>query len=122
MTIWRIFNVNLIFAEQAVQEVKRAAVVEVQRALAVAVAESRANERLRSQRYLDSLQLNQHPRGNLHARPGPFVRIGDTRPSSVASTSTVMSNIDDSDKEAHLPNVLGSVSAYFQQFLTLIID
>ncbi|XP_011504728.1 PREDICTED: protein CBFA2T3-like [Ceratosolen solmsi marchali] len=91
------FRILVPYVEEAVQEVKRAAVAEVQRAVAVAVAESRASERLRSQRYLDSLPMNQQQQ---RGRPSPFL-------ARVTATTATSSCGDDLDKDAHLQS--GSV-------------
>lgn len=114
--------------EEAVLEVKRAAVAEMQRAVAVAVAESRANERLRVHRLLD-LPLSQRNHGSL--RQGPFLRVHGnsntvetnarnvttptTTPSSAASTT-------EDEKDVHLTSVTGSVSAKLLIFFNKILN
>ena len=108
------------------QEVKRAAVAEVQRAVAVAVAESRASERLRSQRYLDSLPMSQqqhqqrvsaHPataaaQQQQHARPSPFLRLAvEARTASgTPSTATSSTGAPEDEKDAHLVSGTSAVS------------
>lgn len=88
---------------------------EVQRAVAAAMAESRANERLRSQRYLDSL-TQQQQRIHQHGRPGPFLRLtGDVRSSGSHVGSTTKTNpSDETDKESsHHPTTgIPSVSLF----------
>jgi len=102
--------------EEAVLEVKRAAVAEVQRAVAVAVAESRVNERLRVHRLLD-LPLSQRNPGSL--RQGPFLRVHGNSPAVETSarnvtTPTTTPNLAPSttedEKDIHLTNMMGSVS------------
>lgn len=104
------------FLEEAVLEVKRAAVAEVQRAVAVAVAESRANERLRVHRLLD-LPLSQRNPGSL--RQGPFLRIHGNSTTVEASTRNVATptttpnsapSTTEDEKDIHLTGMMGSVS------------
>ena len=104
------------FLEEAVLEVKRAAVAEVQRAVAVAVAESRANERLRVHRLLD-LPLSQRNPGSL--RQGPFLRIHGNSTAVEASTRNVTTptttpnsapSTTEDEKDIHLTSMMGSVS------------
>lgn len=100
-------------------EVKRAAVAEVQRAVAVAVAESRASERLRVHRLLD-LPLSQ--RSHVGVRQASFVRVhgspnvvetsGRTAPTPTTTSNSAPSTTED-DKDAHLTNIVGSVCTYF---------
>lgn len=106
-------------AEEAVLEVKRVAVAEVQRAVAVAVAESRANERLRAHRLLD-LPLSQRNHGAL--RQGPFLRVHgnpgavDNNARTVTTPTTTSSTIPtttEDEKDSHLQTISGSVSIYF---------
>lgn len=95
-------------------EVKRAAVAEVQRAVAVAVAESRASERLRVHRLLD-LPLSQ--RSHVGVRQASFVRVhgspnvvetsGRTAPTPTTTSNSAPSTTED-DKDAHLTNIVGS--------------
>lgn len=90
--------------------------VEVQRAVAAAVAESRANERLRVHRLLD-LPLSQ--RTHAAIRHGPFLRMhgnpttvdGNARGivTPTAASNSVPSTIED-EKDAHLQTISGSVS------------
>jgi len=99
-----------------VLEVKRAAVAEVQRAVAVAVAESRANERIRVHRLLD-LPLSQRNHNNL--RQGPFLRVHGSSSTVEASarnvaTPTTTPNTAPStedEKDVHLTSMMGSVSS-----------
>lgn len=98
-------------------EVKRAAVAEVQRAVAVAVAESRANERMRVHRLLD-LPLSQRNHSSL--RQGPFLRVHGSSSTAVetgarnASTPTTTPNsapsTTEDEKDVHLTSMMGSVS------------
>lgn len=106
--------VSLCSPEEAVLEVKRAAVAEVQRAVAVAVAESRANERLRVHRLLD-LPLSQRNPSSL--RQGPFLRVHgnssavETRNVTTPTTTpnSAPSTTED-EKDIHLTSMMGSVS------------
>lgn len=93
---------------------KRAAVAEVQRAVAVAVAESRANERLRAHRLLDPLSQRNH--GSL--RQGPFLRVhggscavetGARNVTTPTSTPNSAPSTED-EKDVHLGSMMGSVS------------
>lgn len=86
---------------------KRVAMAEVQRAVAVAVAESRASERLRSQRYLDNLPLQTQPRvQHLHGRPSPFLRLSETTARAQQTGNTAQgSATDEIEKEPHLGSV-----------------
>ncbi|XP_034949697.1 protein CBFA2T2 isoform X3 [Chelonus insularis] len=101
-------------AEEAMQEVKRAAMVEVQRAVAVAVAESRANERLRSHQLLD-VRLSQKD----HVNPGSFLRLNNhardlsSRIITKGNVGTVgINNLSGEDEKdgISLSNIPGSVS------------
>ncbi|KOC68985.1 Protein CBFA2T2 [Habropoda laboriosa] len=94
------------------EAVKRAVMVEVQRAVRVAVAESRANERLRVHRLIDvplspRNHLRQGPYLRVHGNPGPVdanarnVTTPTTASNSIASTS-------EEEKDAHLQTVSGS--------------
>lgn len=107
-------------------EVKRAAVAEVQRAVAVAVAESRANERLRVHRLLD-LPLSQRNHGNL--RQGSFLRIHgnssavETNVRNVTTPTTTSNSTPsttEDEKDIHLTSMMGSVSIII--FLEYIIN
>lgn len=109
--------VSLDFPEEAVLEVKRAAVAEVQRAVAVAVAESRANERLRVHRLLD-LPLSQRNPGSL--RQGPFLRVhgnssaieaGARSVTTPTTTPNSAPSVTEDEKDIHLTSMMGSVSA-----------
>lgn len=108
-------------SEEAVQEVKRAAVAEVQRAVAVAVAESRANERLRVHRLLDlplphrshaALRQSSYIRVAAHINPGSqeaASRPGEGTPTTTSLSGT--SGVGEDEKDAgHMANVIGSVS------------
>lgn len=94
---------------------KRVAVAEVQRAMAVAVAESRANERLRVHRLLD-LPLSQRNHGAL--RQGPFLRVhgnagaleNNARTVTPTTTSNSALSTTDDEKDSHLQSISGSVS------------
>lgn len=85
------------------QEVKRAAVAEVQRAVAVAVAESRATERMRVQHLLD-IPLAQRGHSAMRHQPSAFLRLGSHGP---AETTPKVAPSE--DEKEHL-NVMGSVS------------
>lgn len=94
-------------------EVKRAAVAEVQRAVAVAVAESRASERLRVHRLLD-LPMSQRNHSSL--RQSSFLRVhGSSSAVEARTTPTTTSNsapsTTEDEKDIHLTSVMGSVSA-----------
>lgn len=108
--------VSLKSSEEAVLEVKRAAMAEVQRAVAVAVAESRANERLRVHRLLD-LPLSQRNHGSL--RQGPFLRVHgnssavETSARNVTTPTTTTNSAPsttEDEKDIHLTSMMGSVS------------
>lgn len=101
-------------SEEAVLEVKRAAVAEVQRAVAVAVAESRANERMRVHRLLD-LPLSQRNHSSL--RQGPFLRVhGNSVETSARNVTTPTTtpnsapSTTEDEKDVHLTSMMGSVS------------
>ena len=100
---------------------KRAVMAEVQRAVRVAVAESRANERLRVHRMLD-VPLSQRNHGS-PLRQGSYLRVhGSHRPvdgnaRTVAATPTnsvsnSIPSISEEEKETvpQLQTVSGSVS------------
>lgn len=93
--------------EEAVQEVKRAAVAEMQRAVAVAVAESRASERYRTHRYMD---LPLPHRNHANVRQSSFARVpshpGDVSASNRNATPTTTC---EDEKDGHLTNIVGSV-------------
>lgn len=84
---------------------------EVQRAVAVAVAESRANERLRV-RLLD-LPMSQRNHGSL--RQSSFLRVHgnssavDTSSRTVTTPNSVPPTTED-EKDIHLTSMMGSVS------------
>ncbi|CAK9821127.1 Protein CBFA2T2 [Anthophora plagiata] len=94
------------------EAVKRAVMAEVQRAVRVAVAESRANERLRVHRLIDvplssRNHLRQGPYLRLHGNPGPV----DTNARTVATPTTASNSIpstSEEEKDAHLQAVSGS--------------
>lgn len=97
-------------------EVKRAAMAEVQRAVAVAVAESRANERLRVHRLLD-LPLSQ--RNHSSIRQGSFLRAHgssnavETSARNVTTPTTTTNSAPsttEDEKDIHLTSMMGSVS------------
>ncbi|XP_063975124.1 protein CBFA2T1 isoform X2 [Diachasmimorpha longicaudata] len=87
---------------EAVQEVKRTAMVEVQRAVAAAVAESRASERMRVQHLLD-IPLAQ--RGHSSMRQGSFLRLGGQ---STSETISKAASSTEDEKEGVTLNVMGS--------------
>lgn len=98
------------------EAVKRAVMAEVQRAVRVAVAESRATERLRMHRLLDvPLSQRSHPA----IRQGPYLRVhGNSGPvegsvRAVAAPSAASNSIpstSEDEKDPHVQNVSGSVS------------
>ena len=99
------------------EAVKRAVMAEVQRAVRVAVAESRASERLRVHRMLD-VPLSQRNHGPL--RQGPYLRVHgnpvDTNARTVTATPTntvsnSITSIGEDEKDAQLQTVSGSVSS-----------
>lgn len=107
-------------------EVKRAAVAEVQRAVAVAVAESRANERLRVHRLLD-LPLSQRNSGSL--RQGPFMRVhgnssaietGARNVTTPTTTPNSAPSTTEDEKDIHLTSMMGSVSAINRDFAKIL--
>lgn len=96
---------------------------EVQRAVAAAMAESRATERLRNHRYHENLPVSQQQqRTQQPIRPNAFVRLqAETASSSTIRTTTgatptaanaTSSSNDDGDKESHLTSTIGSVSQF----------
>lgn len=103
-------------SEEAVQEVKRAAVAEVQRAVAVAVAESKATERLRVHRFLDMPLSQRHP-GAL--RQSPFVRVAGHGSATAAETTSRTASTpnngftaslpSEDEKDPHITSMIGSV-------------
>ena len=84
--------------EEAVQEVKRAAVAEVQRAVAVAVAESRVSDRFRAHRYVDL------PVPQRNIRQSSFARVPTETNSRTPTTTSC-----EEEKDGHLTNIVGSV-------------
>ena len=104
------------------QEVKRAAVAEVQRAVAVAVAESRANERLRVHRLLDlplphrshaALRQSSFIRVAAHINPNnpeTTARTGGTTPTTTTPLTGNPGTGEDEKDVTHMGNVIGSVS------------
>ncbi|OAD57071.1 Protein CBFA2T3 [Eufriesea mexicana] len=97
------------------EAVKRAVMAEVQRAMRVAVAESRANERLRVHRMLD-VPLTQRNHGAL--RQGPYLRVHgnhgpvDGNARTVATPTNTVSNsiasTSEDEKDSQLQTVSGS--------------
>lgn len=96
------------------EAVKRAVMVEVQRAVRAAVIETRTNERLRVHRLLDA-PLSQRNHGAL--RQGPYLRVHgnpgpiDSTPRTVTTPTTVSNSIPsttEDEKESHLQTVSGS--------------
>lgn len=105
---------------------------EVQRAVRVAVAESRANERLRVHRMLD-VPLSQRNHGG-SLRQGSYVRVHgnhgavDANARTVATTPTnsvsnSIPSISEDEKEAatQLQTVSGSVSIYISRFVVRML-
>lgn len=99
---------------------------EVQRAVRVAVAESRASERLRVHRMLD-VPLSQRNHGPL--RQGPYLRVHgnpvDTNARTVTATPTntvsnSITSIGEDEKDAQLQTVSGSVSNILVHCLELM--
>ncbi|XP_016767200.1 protein CBFA2T2 isoform X2 [Apis mellifera] len=96
------------------EAVKRAVMAEVQRAVRVAVAESRASERLRVHRMLD-VPLSQ--RNHAPLRQGPYLRVhgnpvdANARTVTATPTNTVsnsITSIGEDEKDAQLQTVSGS--------------
>ena len=100
------------------QEVKRVAVAEVQRAVAVAVAESRATERLRVHRFLDVPLSQRHPGISRHS---PFIRVSGretttaettSRTASIPNTGCTASLVNEDEKDPHITTMIGSVRIF----------
>ncbi|XP_044008249.1 protein CBFA2T1 isoform X2 [Aphidius gifuensis] len=94
---------------EAVQDVKRVAMIEVQRAIATAVAESRVSERLRVHQLID---LPTSHRGHGPLRQG-FIRIGNhlnknDNTSKTTSAATSSLTCDDEKDNTHTTPVIGS--------------
>ena len=108
--------------EEAVQEVKRAAVAEVQRAVAVALTEVvESRERVRVNRYLDLSQRNQEK----HYRLNPYIGLSASQlntkhdANSVTTTTTPASstNVSANEEAGNVVSIIVYVSDIFFGYL-----